>query len=268
MKAFFLSLFALMIFVFPAVAGNDGWAVSDHMRVRLLSHVSSIGKTDMLHAALEVELADGWHTYWRVSGDSGLPPRFDWGASENVGDVQVHFPAPTRKNEQGFITFGHAGRFILPLDITLIEVGAAADVRLSAQIMICKDICIPQMVEASLHVPAGGGESSPHAMVLERARDKLPHVGNSDALGIENIILGKDALVLSVRAEDFAADMDVFAVLDDEIGLTAEPEFKAMDENTVQIRIALHETLETPKGHDVSITLVNGQDVIAVEQQF
>ena len=40
-------------------------------------------------AALQLDLAPGWKTYWRQPGDSGLAPRFDFSQSEGVQTVEV-----------------------------------------------------------------------------------------------------------------------------------------------------------------------------------
>ncbi|MCB1435055.1 MAG: hypothetical protein KDK75_21725, partial [Alphaproteobacteria bacterium] len=30
---------------------------------------------------VQIELDDGWKTYWRMPGDAGIPPQFTWTAS-------------------------------------------------------------------------------------------------------------------------------------------------------------------------------------------
>ncbi|WP_421861936.1 protein-disulfide reductase DsbD domain-containing protein [Parvibaculum sp.] len=58
-------------------------------------------------AGIDLELADGWKTYWEKPGDSGIPPVFDWSASENVAGVELRWPAPERFDAPGDITFGY-----------------------------------------------------------------------------------------------------------------------------------------------------------------
>ena len=45
-------------------------------------------------AAVEIRLAPGWHTYWRVPGEAGIPPRFDWSGSQNLAAVAYEWPRP------------------------------------------------------------------------------------------------------------------------------------------------------------------------------
>src|SRR4029079_14975580 len=47
-------------------------------------------------AAVEIKLQDGWKTYWRYPGDSGVPPALDFSKSRNVKSVTVLYPAPSK----------------------------------------------------------------------------------------------------------------------------------------------------------------------------
>lgn len=97
-------------------------------------------------AALELTLADGWKTYWRAPGEAGIPPRFDWSQSRNVGAVSIHWPTPVVFDQSGFQSIGYISRLILPVEITPATPGKA--VRLSGRmdLGICRDICIPGSV--------------------------------------------------------------------------------------------------------------------------
>ena len=61
-----------------AVGTLDGWRQPDGSRL----------------AAVEIRLAPGWHTYWRVPGDAGIPPSFDWSGSSNLASVAYEWPRP------------------------------------------------------------------------------------------------------------------------------------------------------------------------------
>ena len=69
------------------------WVVGHRSRVRLLD---GGGDGAQLMAALEIELHNGFKTYWRTPGDSGVPPTFDWAASTNVAAVEPLWPVPKR----------------------------------------------------------------------------------------------------------------------------------------------------------------------------
>ncbi|MEZ5919077.1 MAG: hypothetical protein R3D66_03935 [Alphaproteobacteria bacterium] len=41
-------------------------------------------------------MSEGWHSYWKVSGDAGLPPCFDWSGSDNIEKADIFWPMPHR----------------------------------------------------------------------------------------------------------------------------------------------------------------------------
>jgi len=115
-KITILTLFVCVLMPLNAFAQTGEWSDGQEVKARLVA-----GSND--EAALEINLADGWHTYWRIPGDSGLPPIFSWAESENIEDVEVFWPAPTRKKEYEFYTFGFSENLTLPLKLSRKEEG-------------------------------------------------------------------------------------------------------------------------------------------------
>jgi DsbC/DsbD-like thiol-disulfide interchange protein len=94
-------------------------------------------------AALEIVLPDGWHTYWRVPGSTGIPPRFDWSGSTNLAAVRVEWPHPDVFESFGTRTIGYHNRVILPLVLTPRDPTRPVELALALSYGVCKDICIP-----------------------------------------------------------------------------------------------------------------------------
>jgi DsbC/DsbD-like thiol-disulfide interchange protein len=107
-------------------------------------------------AAVELQLAPGWKTYWRSPGDAGIPPTFDWSGSENVRSVQLHWPAPEVFESNGMQTIGYHERLVLPLEITPED--PSRPVRLSVEISlgVCDEICMPALVDLSADLSSPG----------------------------------------------------------------------------------------------------------------
>ena len=105
-------------------------------------------------AAIELQLQPGWKTYWRSPGDSGLPPSFDWSASQNLGEVTFHWPAPEAIRSGDSLTMGYHDRLVLPF--TAKPKDAAKPVALSAQMDfgLCENICVPAHVALMADQPA------------------------------------------------------------------------------------------------------------------
>ena len=157
MKAF-VPLSALL--AVAAIAGLDcvslaasaqetsAWARDAHSAVRLLAG-SRNGA--VLLGGIEFELEDGWKTYWRTPGDSGVPPRIDFAKSDNVESVTPLFPAPMKfPDGAGGVSYGYQKHLILPLRIVPKNADKPVTLRASVDYAICERLCLP--VDASLEL--------------------------------------------------------------------------------------------------------------------
>lgn len=107
-------------------------------------------------AALQLDLAPGWKTYWRSPGDAGIPPQFDWSGSTNLKSVNLLWPAPAVFQTNGMQTIGYHDQLVLPIEVVAID--PARPVHLSAEIElgVCSDICMPASLSLSAEIAAPG----------------------------------------------------------------------------------------------------------------
>ena len=80
MKYPFRQLLAALVLVpisaaSPAGAAESQWIADHASRFRLLLAELPSG---VLGGGIEIQMNRGWHTYWRVPGDVGVPPVFDF----------------------------------------------------------------------------------------------------------------------------------------------------------------------------------------------
>lgn len=202
--------FVVTAFPFFAESAEKPWVGADHVRARLQA---GGGK-----AVVEVELAEGWHSYWRAPGDAGLPPQFNWSDSTNIKDVEVLWPVPTRFNEMGLTTFGYEGAIAFPIVYAEADPVQNSVLKIVLDIMVCSDICIPQKLELADDV-AKGSVSTP---VIDAAWGHLPEAKGSDSLRIDTVVAGKDNLVVSVVSQKGFENIDVFSSADG-YAFTASP---------------------------------------------
>src|SRR6202023_2924585 len=100
--ATFAIIFLLGASVSCSIEDASPWSGDQRSAARLLAAVrSENGASTILRAGLEIKLSEGWKTYWRYPGDSGVPPRFDFSRSDNVGKVDALYPAPHRFSDEG-----------------------------------------------------------------------------------------------------------------------------------------------------------------------
>lgn len=104
-------------------------------------------------AALRLTLAPGWKTYWRAPGDAGIPPRFDWGASQNIAAAELHWPRPEVFYQNGMRSIGYKHAVVLPIELT--PRNAAEDIEIDAtvELGVCLDICMPVELELRASLP-------------------------------------------------------------------------------------------------------------------
>lgn len=105
-------------------------------------------------AALHLELAQGWKTYWRIPGEAGIAPRLDWSRSQNVQAVTEHWPLPIVFDQSGFQSIGYAGELVLPLEFHPERAGRPMAVHGEITIGVCRETCVP--VDLSLSIALRG----------------------------------------------------------------------------------------------------------------
>lgn len=152
----------------------SAWAADHASRARLLGgHLARTEPTLALLAGLEITLDDGWKTYWRHPGASGVPPRFDWSKSDNLAGALVLYPAPQRYSEADGETIGYKKRVVFPIELTPKDPTRPITLRLELEYGACREVCIPVQAELLLKIPI---EASPKVGddALTRALEKVP----------------------------------------------------------------------------------------------
>ncbi|MFO1202429.1 MAG: protein-disulfide reductase DsbD family protein [Tabrizicola sp.] len=107
-------------------------------------------------AAVDLQLAPGWKTYWRSPGDAGIPPTFDWSGSENVKAIRLHWPAPEVFEANGMQTIGYHERLVLPVEITPEDPSRPVKLSVEMALGVCDEICMPAVVDLSASLTAPG----------------------------------------------------------------------------------------------------------------
>jgi len=136
---------------------NAQSGLEDFVRIEVLD--GGLTRSGTHRAALRVVLADGWKTYWRAPGDSGIPPRFNWDASRNVDRISITWPAPKVFDQGGVRTIGYTYQMVLPLEITARHPGQP--IRLTGEIEfgLCQDVCVPAVLAFDMPLDADAPRS-------------------------------------------------------------------------------------------------------------
>jgi len=177
------------------------WQKGMHSAVRLLAGSRS---GPVLLGGIAIQLDPGWKTYWRTSGDSGVPPRFDFSKSDNVEAVTVLWPAPMKFDDgAGGFSLGYHNQVVLPLRIVPKSTDKPVTLRADISYAVCEKLCIP--VEASAEL-AFASVASTEDNVLFTALDTVPKpasVGDPNPLTIRDVKReGKSTVLVDVLSPD------------------------------------------------------------------
>jgi DsbC/DsbD-like thiol-disulfide interchange protein len=144
--------------------------IANNARVRLVAGPAAGGKTGTYLAGVEIVMGPGWKTYWRMPGDAGVPPAFDWSQSSNLGQAETLYPAPTRLPDPAALTIGYMTSVVFPVQVAPHDPGKPVALKLTLDFGLCKDICIPAAASLSLVVPTqlSGAPGPQLAAALER----------------------------------------------------------------------------------------------------
>src|ERR1700746_1515578 len=124
------------------------WQRNGHSAVRLLAGSRSGA---VLLGGVAFQLQQGWKTYWRTPGDSGVPPRFDFSKSDNVEAVTVLWPAPQKFDDgAGGVSLGYHDQIVLPLRIVANNVDKPVKLLAEINYAVCEKLCIPVEANAEL----------------------------------------------------------------------------------------------------------------------
>ncbi len=188
----------------------------EHSSVRLLAGNADEGTRT---AGVEIRLGAGWKTYWRVPGEAGVPPYFDWKGSANLAKVEVEWPAPKRYNDEAGESIGYKDNVVFPLKVTPNDPSKPVHLKLELFYAVCNDICIPANAKLAMTLSEPARQPNDQA-VIENYRRKIP-MRSGGSLKIKTVALEEygDGFVLSVALSGAQSqdDADIFVEGADEL---------------------------------------------------
>ena len=176
--------------------GGDKTIVStDQVRAELLAHAPegiSAGRT--VWVGLQLRHKPEWHTYWKNSGDSGLPTQFEWSLPPGVLAGEIAWPLPKKLPLGTLVNYGYEGTVLLAVPLTISPnfspppQSNKLQVGLRASWLVCRTECIPEEGEFLLNIPIQGSTAL-NAAAFQTAWTAQPQ--NLSATGSRLRINGK-----------------------------------------------------------------------------
>src|SRR5277367_228548 len=161
-----------------ALSGNV--VATANVKAHLVSEVDAIAPGQSFWVALEFNIRDGWHTYWRNPGDSGQATTLKWRLPPGFTAGGIVWTTPHRFELPPLVNYGYAKQAVHLVKITApndLKVGAPVALAAKASWLVCSDVCIPESADLQLTVPssaAAGGIDPAAASLFAAARSELP----------------------------------------------------------------------------------------------
>ncbi|MFY0691050.1 MAG: thioredoxin family protein [Paracoccaceae bacterium] len=240
-----------------ALAASSERYASDLLSARFITAEQGVAPdSTALSAALEIELSEGWKTYWKSPGEVGYPPGIDWSGAQNVAGVEMLWPAPTRFEAFGIENYGYAERVTFPLRFTLTDPGQPARLAGTVSLLVCKDVCVPETFDLALALDMGTGIDPAEAAIISQAAARVPGSGRAAGLTLDAVHLDDAALTLSARSETPFEAPALFPDLGADAAFGA-PDIRLSDAgHRAWIRLDLLNAADTPP--PLEVTLVDG----------
>ncbi|MBL8670114.1 MAG: redoxin family protein [Alphaproteobacteria bacterium] len=246
------------------------WVEHEHSAVRLIAGAAAPAADGGLDLGLHFRLPEGWHVYFRMPGDAGMPPRLAWTGSANIADASLLFPAPKRLVVSGISNIVYEGEVVYPIRARAADPRAETRIALRVDYLVCADICVPGEADLALALDgAGGPAATAHAPLLQRFRALVPGDGTAHGLAIERIAFAEaptpDAaavLIVGLRAQAPLQAPDVFVEAPDGLSFAPPEVTFSPDRRTALLRSAASSatggTNELLRKAALRLTLVDG----------
>ena len=176
---------------------------TEQVRAELMAHApdgASPGKA--VWVGLQLAHQPEWHTYWKNSGDSGLPTVLQWSLPVGVSAGAIAWPAPKKIPIGNLANYGYEGTVLLPVPLTITPdfkpslLSGDIEVRLKAAWLVCKKECIPEEGEFLLKVPlrsSTAGNGAAFDAAFQAAPKALAETAGS------SVVVGPRAIELSLH---------------------------------------------------------------------
>jgi len=233
------------------------------VKPELLADTTAVVPGKPFIVGLLLRMAPGWHTYWKFSGDAGLPTEVKWKLPAGWKISEIQWPIPLKTIDPGDIqTYGYVDEVLLMQEITPPNVVAgigdagnvaradhepgssipATTVKLSADAnwLVCEKICIPGSATLQLELPVSATSQPANAELFARYRRLLPQNWPGANLASTKWERAGSDLHLKIASPTLAKYPAVdFFSLPDEGTVVGHPGIQSRNENEIVFRIPI-----------------------------
>jgi thiol:disulfide interchange protein DsbD len=176
----FKGLILGLLIASPAAHSLSGNVVAtDNVKARLVSEANAIVPGQSVWVALELDIRDGWHTYWRNPGDSGQATSLAWSLPPGFTAGEIVWTTPHRFELPPLVNYGYAKHAVHLVEVTApkdLKLGRTVLLQAKASWLVCSDVCVPEDANLQLNLPvsATAAADPADAAIFAAARSDLP----------------------------------------------------------------------------------------------
>jgi hypothetical protein len=129
-----------------------------------------------------LEIAPGWHVYWKNPGDSGLATDVQLGLPPGFVAGPLGWPLPVEFSQPGdLIGYGYEGSVLLAYEVRVPERLPAGTLAVTASVswLACKDVCVLGSAELEEALPVEQDVVARNESVFAKWRSNLPRSASS-----------------------------------------------------------------------------------------
>src|SRR5438045_6176657 len=131
------SVYSLLFWLLVALAPHgqsQTYQGKELVKAELLADTNAVVRGKPFTVGLLLRMAPGWHTYWKFSGDAGLPTEVKWKLPPGWKVGEIQWPIPHKTNDPGDIqTYGYQDEVLLVQEIAPSAAVSDSTVKLVAE---------------------------------------------------------------------------------------------------------------------------------------
>src|SRR5438093_5454544 len=237
------------------------------VRTEVLAETTAVVPWKPFTVGLRLRMGPAWHTYWKFSGDAGIPTELKWKLPPGWKIGEIQWPIPLKTIDPGDIqTYGYVDEVLLMQEMTPPPKIDGSPVKLSADAswLVCEKICIPGGATLQLELPTSANSQPANTELFTRYRHLLPqNWPGPNVATAEWSRVGSD-LRLKITSATLANYPAVdFFPLPDEGTVVGHPTVESRSKNEIVFRIPIESSgknLSSMKGLVVFSQKPNGED--------
>ena len=212
----FFRLFAVFAFALgAATAGHaqgsaKNTVTTPQVRAELMAHApGGVQPGQPVWVGLQLTHQPEWHTYWKNSGDSGLPTQLEWTLPPGVMAGDIAWPAPKKIPIGNLANYGYDHTVLLPVPLTITPdfkpslLASELEVKLKAAWLVCRKECIPEEGEFTLKIPvkSSTGINAAAFDAAQQAQPKGLPTGSTAAVNGQTLQVSVPGLPAALRGK-------------------------------------------------------------------